>query len=138
WPEPTFGSAIGCALAFFKDDNRKTAPETARLYRMIMSESIWAIWKMRCDRVIKFEGVPYSKAEVHNRWVSLINEKLSIDRALTNKVKFGKQYSVDPQLVLDTCKGFLYEENKLPIKWLGAPEVLVGVAPIRSTRPPSP
>ncbi|KAJ7150032.1 hypothetical protein C8R43DRAFT_867180, partial [Mycena crocata] len=95
----------------------------------LMSESIWAIWKMRCDRVIKHDGAPYSIAEVHNRWVSLMNKKLSIDRALTNKVKFGKQFSVDPQLVLDTWRGFLHEENELPERWLGAPEVLVDVVP---------
>ncbi|KAJ7172888.1 hypothetical protein C8R43DRAFT_821436, partial [Mycena crocata] len=129
------GAAMGCALATFKNDDGKIEPETARIYRMIMSESIWAIWKMRCDRVIKFDGEAFSALEVHNRWVSRMNEKLSIDRALTNKVKFGKQYSVSPQLVLDTWRGFLYEEDKLPERWLGAPEVLVGVAPIRSNRP---
>ncbi|KAJ7158234.1 hypothetical protein C8R43DRAFT_825415, partial [Mycena crocata] len=99
------------------------------LYRMIISESIWAIWKLQCDRVIEFNVEAFSQAEVHNRWVSHMNEKLSIDRALTNRVKFGKQYSVDPQLVIDTWKGSLYEEEKLPQQWLGAPEVLVGVAP---------
>ncbi|KAJ7158298.1 hypothetical protein C8R43DRAFT_1095917 [Mycena crocata] len=126
WPEPSFGLVLGCALAVFKTDDGKPDLSSARLYRMIISESIWAIWKMRCDRVIKFGGEAFSQAE------------LSIDRALTNRVKFGKQYSVDPQRVLDTWKGSLYEEEKLPERWLGAPEVLVGVAPMRSNRPPSP
>ncbi|KAJ7164546.1 hypothetical protein C8R43DRAFT_878575, partial [Mycena crocata] len=125
-------------LAFFKNEEGKIFPPAARLYRMIMSESTFFIWKLRCDRVIKYNGDPYTKAEVQNRWIALLNEKLEIDRALTNRVKFGKQYSVDPLLVLDTWRGSLLEEHKLSRNWLREPEVLVGIVSMRSDRPPSP
>ncbi|KAJ7131804.1 hypothetical protein C8R43DRAFT_1089814 [Mycena crocata] len=139
WPALSMGSVMGCGLATFRTGDDKLAPSDDRLYRMIVSESIFFIWKLRCDRVIKYEGLKlYSPQEVRNRWIALINEKLHIDRALTNRVKFGRQHAVDPQIVLDTWKGSLFEEEKLPDNWLRAPEVLVGVVSRRSNRSPSP
>ncbi|KAJ7106853.1 hypothetical protein C8R43DRAFT_906013 [Mycena crocata] len=83
-------------------------------------------------------GSALTSAEIKNRWVALLNEKLNIDRALTNRIKFGRQHAVDPQLLLDTWKGSLYKEEELPDNWLRAPEVLVGVVSRRSQRSPSP
>ncbi|KAJ7458711.1 hypothetical protein B0H11DRAFT_1693074, partial [Mycena galericulata] len=85
------------------------------------------IWKLRCERVIGHDGVPASEQEIHNRWLHAINERIEIDRNLTNHLKFGKQYSVAPSLVLETWKGVIKDEDKLPDDWLRGPEVLVGI-----------
>ncbi|KAJ6544447.1 hypothetical protein B0H19DRAFT_855345, partial [Mycena capillaripes] len=65
--------------------------------------------------------------EVHNRWVYTINERLEIDRNLTNSIKFGQQYSLPRHLVLDNWRGTLLDERDLPKDWLKATEVLVGI-----------
>ncbi|KAJ7615232.1 hypothetical protein DFH06DRAFT_899681, partial [Mycena polygramma] len=65
-----------------------------------------------------------STQEVHNRWV---NERLEIDTNLTNKSKYGKQHALSPALVLDTWRGTLLDEGKLPVDWLREPGVLVGI-----------
>ncbi|KAJ7439302.1 hypothetical protein B0H11DRAFT_1640505, partial [Mycena galericulata] len=81
----------------------------------------------RCERVIARNGEPASEQEIHNRWLHVINERIEIDRHLTNKLKFGKQYYIAPSLVLETWKGVLKDEKELPEDWLRGPEVLVGI-----------
>ncbi|KAJ7909935.1 hypothetical protein B0H13DRAFT_2233002 [Mycena leptocephala] len=115
-------------------ENGKNSPATARFYRILITESLYLIWKLRCECVISRDGEAPSAHEIHNRWVSQMNERLSIDRALTNRIKFGKQYSLAPSLVLDTWKGSLLDEDKMPKDWLRDPEVLVGIVPMRSRR----
>ncbi|KAJ7750842.1 hypothetical protein B0H16DRAFT_1460552 [Mycena metata] len=97
WPAVSFGGLMGGALAAFQGDNGKESPSTARLYRILMTESIW---------------------------VALMNERLEIDRNLTNHMRFGKQHALPPSLVLETWKGTLFNEDKMPPQWLREPEVL--------------
>ncbi|KAJ7699841.1 hypothetical protein B0H16DRAFT_1348916, partial [Mycena metata] len=137
WPTVSFGGIMGAALATFPDTNGKDSQSAACLYRIIMTESMYLIWKIRCEVVIKNNGEPKTITEIHNRWVALINERLKIDRNLTNQMRFGKQHSLPPSLVLETWKGTLLDEDKLPPLWLREPVVLVGILPIRSLRSPS-
>ncbi|KAJ6540432.1 hypothetical protein B0H19DRAFT_1212976 [Mycena capillaripes] len=101
WPTLSMGAALGCGMAIFKDDNGKPQPGLTRLYKILITESMFAIWKARCDSVIKKGGVAPNVNEVHNRWVSVLNERLNIDVNQANKLKFGR-HSVDPALVRDT------------------------------------
>ncbi|KAJ7763072.1 hypothetical protein B0H16DRAFT_1414371 [Mycena metata] len=134
WPAVSFGGLMGAALAAFQGDNGKESPSTARLYRILITESMYLIWKIRCEVVISSK----TSTEIHNRWVALMNERLEIDRNLTNHMRFGKQHVLPPSLVLETWKGTLFNEDKMPPQWLREPEVLVGILPIRSRRSPSP
>ncbi|KAJ7724006.1 hypothetical protein B0H16DRAFT_1666082 [Mycena metata] len=120
WPQISLGSILGSGLATFRNTESKILPHTARLYRILISESMYLIWKIRCEVVIAEGGVPKSATEIHNRQVALMNERLNIDRTLTNRERT------------------LMNEEKLPEKWLSEPEVLVGIAPIGSLRPLSP
>ncbi|KAJ7154163.1 hypothetical protein C8R46DRAFT_839212, partial [Mycena filopes] len=124
WPTPTLGGVLGCKLATFKADGR-LAPADARLYVIIITESLYLIWKLRCEYVVSREGAdPASAREIHNRWVHVINERLEVDRHLTDHLRYGKQFSIAPSLVLETWKGVLEDEIKLPENWLRGPEVL--------------
>ncbi|KAJ7457217.1 ribonuclease H-like protein, partial [Mycena galericulata] len=136
WPDLSLGGILGCGLAEFRDENNKRSPARTRLYTIVITESLHLIWKLRCERVIGRDGEPASEQEIHNRWIHAINERIEIDRRLTDKLKFGKQYYVAPSLVLETWKAVLKDKNKLPDDWLRGPEVLVGIAPKRSLRPP--
>ncbi|KAJ7843032.1 hypothetical protein B0H13DRAFT_2413103 [Mycena leptocephala] len=138
WPTVSMGSILGSGLARFEDTTGKLQPALARLYRILITESAHVIWKLRCDSVIGRGGTAPSKNEVHNRWLKVINERLEIDKNLTNKLKYGKQHALSPSLVLETWSGTLLDEDDLPDDWLREPGVLVGIAPKRSRRSLSP
>ncbi|KAJ7125857.1 hypothetical protein C8R46DRAFT_927517 [Mycena filopes] len=138
WPALSLGAILGCGLANFEDEKKKAIPSTARLYRILITESMYLIWKLRCECVIGHDGVPPAKNHVHNRWVRTMNEHLEIDINLTNEMKFGKQYSLPQALVLETWRGTLKDEGKMPKDWLRQPEVLVGIVSKGSRRSPTP
>ncbi|KAJ7017589.1 hypothetical protein C8F04DRAFT_889097, partial [Mycena alexandri] len=101
------------------------------------TESLFMIWKIRNDSVIKREGAAVPAHEIHNKWLYAINMRLKFDRALTNYAKFGKQNSIKVSLVLQTWSSTLMEEDKLPENWIREPRVLVGTEQTHRT-PPSP
>ncbi|KAJ7643412.1 hypothetical protein DFH06DRAFT_999150 [Mycena polygramma] len=136
WPSLSMGSIMGCALATFHDEKGRTLPGATRLYRILISESMYLIWKIRCDSVIGRAGELVPVPEIHNKWVSVINERLLFDRILTNETKYGKHASVSPSLVLQTWGKTLKSEESLPNDWLREPEVLVGVERYEPQRPP--
>ncbi|KAJ7927927.1 hypothetical protein B0H13DRAFT_1860965 [Mycena leptocephala] len=138
WPVLSMGSILGCGLASIRDDKGRKLPGATWLYRILVSESVYLIWKIRCDSVIGHGGESLPETEIHNRWVSLLNERLNIDRLLTDKLKYGKQASVPRLLVLQTWSKTLKDEDRMPEDWLREPEVLVGMEPKRSRRSPSP
>jgi hypothetical protein len=39
-------------------------------------------------------GTAPSTNEIHNLWLKMINERLEIDKNLTNKLKYGKQHGM--------------------------------------------
>ncbi|KAJ7714014.1 ribonuclease H-like protein [Mycena metata] len=135
WPPLSLGTILGCGLAVFEDEKKKAIPLAARLYRILITESMYLIWKLRCECVIGRSGEPPAENEIHNRWVRTINERLEIDISLTNEMKFGKQYSLKPAVVLETWRGTLENEGNMPRNWLRQPEVLVGIASKGSQRP---
>ncbi|KAJ7922719.1 hypothetical protein B0H13DRAFT_1865564 [Mycena leptocephala] len=135
WPPLSMGSILGCGMAIFEDKKKRPHAAKARLYRILITESMYLIWKLRCECVIGHNGEPPTANEIHNRWVHTINERLEIDKNLTNELKFGKQYILPRKLVLDAWRGTLHAEKDLPRDWLNKAEVL---ASIGSRRPPSP
>ncbi|KAJ7690494.1 hypothetical protein B0H17DRAFT_936010 [Mycena rosella] len=46
WPEVSLGTILGCGLAEFRDDGGKVKRGTQRLYRILMSESAYLIWRV--------------------------------------------------------------------------------------------
>ncbi|KAJ6571170.1 hypothetical protein B0H19DRAFT_847804, partial [Mycena capillaripes] len=129
WPDLSLGSVLGCGLASFRNNGGKILPGTSRLYRILISESLFIIWKARNDIVIQGDGKPLSDAEIHNRWVFRINQRLGRDCTLSNQARYDKQISVKPALVLQTWSSMLQNEDKLPENWLRVPRVLVGIGP---------
>ncbi|KAJ7150022.1 hypothetical protein C8R43DRAFT_887574 [Mycena crocata] len=91
---------------------------TTCLFRII-SESAWhLIWRLiRSKRVIQEKNAA-SNNEIHNRWLRGINNRLRIDCALTNEMKYGKKF-LKKDVVLNTWCKVLKEEDKLPQYWTG-------------------
>ncbi|KAJ7249647.1 hypothetical protein C8J57DRAFT_1079502 [Mycena rebaudengoi] len=138
WPNPSMGMVLGCGLSVFKDTKNKPHSGTSRLYKILVSESAHLIWKLRCECVIGRDGVPPTVSEVQNRWFKNLSLRLEIDINLTNRLKYGKEYSIPPSVVQDTWSGTLLEEEKLPENWPQEPGVLVSIAPMRLMRSLSP
>jgi hypothetical protein len=93
-----------------------------------MVESAYLIWKLRCAQVCELENQPFPNQEVRNRWRKTINNRLELDCLMTSPKYEKKAMSKD--LVLETWKGILHEEDKLPVDWMGMARVLVGMGPV--------
>ncbi|KAJ7912023.1 hypothetical protein B0H13DRAFT_1614001, partial [Mycena leptocephala] len=124
-------------LAIILDDKGQSLPGASRLYRILISESVFTIWKVRNSSVISQGGQSLSDAEIHNRWLHAINQRLNLDRPLTNQARYGKQFSLKPELVLQTWSSTLKDEEDLPEEWLRVPKDLVGIEPLRPPSPPA-
>ncbi|EIM91131.1 uncharacterized protein STEHIDRAFT_49333, partial [Stereum hirsutum FP-91666 SS1] len=140
WPNAfSYGTILGCGVSDFKTGDGKRLPGANRLWRILISESAHLIWKLCCIRRIQHEDDPemsFSHNEIHNKWVFTMNQRLSLDRSTSNKMKFGTK-ATRPDLVLKTWNGTLLNEENLPENWLWQAGVLVGI-PSRRTRDPRP
>jgi ribonuclease HI len=135
WPPISLGSILGCGLAEFKDEKGKLKRGSQRLYRILISESAYLIWKLRNDRVISRDGEPAAEDEIMNKWKFAINQRLQVDKLMANRPIKGKCPALAPQLVLETWSNTLDEESSLPANWLWEPRVLVGKCAFPQTQP---
>ena len=58
---------------------------------IIISESVYLIWTLRCERAIR--GKEYTVREVEAAWLKVINRKLSEDKTTATKVLRREQYT---------------------------------------------
>ncbi|KAF5318885.1 hypothetical protein D9758_019007 [Tetrapyrgos nigripes] len=125
WERPALGTIVGARLAVLKTPGgaRKTGEE--RLWRILIAESAYLIWKMRCERVIQKDNVPFTTREIENRWLHMIDERIQLDRCMTNQ-KYGNK-GISPNLVRATWQGLLKREHTLPDDWVTNTGVLVGI-----------
>ncbi|KAJ7208622.1 hypothetical protein GGX14DRAFT_365373 [Mycena pura] len=125
WPELSLGTILGCGLAEFRDGNGKVDQGARRLYRILISESAYLIWRLRNERVI--EGPPKVWIEeIENKFRFVIKQRLQIDRVLANRPRKGKCPALPSKLVLETWSKILDHGQSLPADWLREPRVLVG------------
>ncbi|KAG1751740.1 hypothetical protein EDB19DRAFT_1591612, partial [Suillus lakei] len=86
------------------------------LYTIIISESAHLIWKLQCERVIKFNGDEsqfHLDTEIHNRWVKALNTRLKFHKLLSNASRYSKK-ALKVDTVLCTWSGVLMNEDNLP------------------------
>lgn len=105
----------------------------SRLFKIIVLESAHLIWKLRCERVIKNEGIKekyHTETEIYNRWVHAINMRFKFDRLLTDTKRYGKK-ALKVETVLKTWSGILLNKDNLLDNWIRKTGVLVGMAPRR-------
>ncbi|KAJ7616193.1 hypothetical protein DFH06DRAFT_1013144 [Mycena polygramma] len=129
WIKPTYGNILGCGLAEFKNTNGSINSSAARLFRIIVSESAYLIWKLRNERVIQNQNEPITTTEIHNRWVQCINDRLDQDCRMTNP-KYKKK-AIPYSKVIRTWTGTLKDESYLQPDWPKQHGVLVGIEPLQ-------
>jgi ribonuclease HI len=117
--KPVMGQIMSCAAI------KKRDAGTTRLFRILVSESAHLIWRLRNERVIRAKDAASSR-EIHNRWLKSINNRLNLDCALTNGVKYGKK-AIKKELVQKTWRRVLKNEENLPKNWTWETGVLVGI-----------
>ncbi|KAJ7860650.1 hypothetical protein B0H13DRAFT_2237362 [Mycena leptocephala] len=128
-PNMSFGLVLGCGFAEFRNSKGKKMAQANRFFKIIVSESAFLRWKIRCERVISGES-PHSESEIHNRWVACINKRLKIDRLLTDRSRYGSR-AMDTKTVLKTWDGVLMDNQNLPDNWIWQSGVLVGIGKFR-------
>ncbi|KAJ7019152.1 hypothetical protein C8F04DRAFT_1324243 [Mycena alexandri] len=135
WPNLSIGAILGCGLASITNEKGHHLPGASRFYRILISESLFIIWKIRNDCVIGNGGVPLPVNEIRNKWLFTMNQRLDLDRVLSNRLKYGA-VSIRPLLVLQTWASTLKNEVELPQNWLIGPRVLVGIEPNQPSATP--
>ena len=126
------GNILGCALK--RNERSQGSKAKDRFFSIIMSESLFLIWKIRCEWRIQRDSDPtqlHSETEIHNRWVHIMNYRLKIDCLMTNR-KYERK-ALSKTLVIQTWKNTLLDEDSLPREWVSYTGVLVG---IKARRPP--
>ena len=122
----TLGGILGCGLAAFSTGGKPDRGKN-RLYRILMSEAAYLIWKLRNERRIRDnEGQVQMDKEVTTRWTNTLNKRLTMDRMLTNEARFQKN-ALEASTVKGTWRGCLRNEAELPADWPKARGVLVGI-----------
>ncbi|KAJ7590020.1 hypothetical protein C8J56DRAFT_1139730 [Mycena floridula] len=129
WRKPKMGTILACPMAELVSSRGKKRPGASRLFRILISEAAHLIWKLRNERTIPDEEGRTQPAasvkEIENRFTSAMNARLAKDRALTNRLRYGKR-ALSKSSVLSTWNGVLERNTDLPPDWTEEDGVLVG------------
>ncbi|KAG1814854.1 hypothetical protein DFJ58DRAFT_644036, partial [Suillus subalutaceus] len=93
-----------------------------RLLRILISESAYLIWVLRCECVI--QGVTQTDKQIMRRWTKTIDNRLQLDRMLASKTKRNTKFT---NLIQSTWEKIISQENHLPHNWATSLKVLVGI-----------
>jgi hypothetical protein len=73
---------------------------------------------------------PYTTSEITNRWLSMMNQCLTLERLMTNRNRYNKR-ALKSGVALSTWSNGLLDEENLPRNWIWQSGVLVGIRPLR-------
>jgi ribonuclease HI len=127
WPEVTFGTIIGCGALEIKTPranprrcNAAAPPEpqpnagASRLIKILLSESAYLIWIVRCERTIR--GIERTGREIDTTWRHTINRRLSEDTIAATKILRRESHK---KLVKNTWeKALIKHHGSIPENWL--------------------
>ena len=117
---------MGCGLAAFSTRGKPDRGKN-RLYRILVLEVAYLIWKLRNERRIRDnKGQVQADDEVTTRWTNTLNKRLTTDRMLTNEARFQKN-ALEAAAIKGTWRNCLKDEEELPAHWPKARGVLVGI-----------
>ena len=131
WPTISLETILGCGsitpirgTQHQENENRTRSPTqrgAARLLSILISESAYLIWVIRCERVIQEKT--HTTLEIERRWLTAINKRLTNDKLTATKVK---RDNVHVHKVKLTWEAVLKKNGELPDRWMQHQEVLVG------------
>ncbi|KAJ7029312.1 hypothetical protein C8F04DRAFT_1211952 [Mycena alexandri] len=106
-PQMSIGLILGCGLTEFKNSRGQNIPEASRLFKIIVSESAFLAWKIRCERLMSRKTF-HTDSEIHNQWITCINNHLKLDHRCTSR--YGNR-ALNFATVLKTWDGVLMDNN---------------------------
>ncbi|KAJ3715190.1 hypothetical protein C8R42DRAFT_549572, partial [Lentinula raphanica] len=92
WKNINFGVIMGCGLIDLKKEDGKKSTGLSRLFRIIVSESAYLIWKLRNERVIGNKDAP-SRTQILNKWDWTIRSRYQLDKMTMSKKSRTKRLS---------------------------------------------
>ncbi|OJT14554.1 Transposon TX1 uncharacterized 149 kDa protein [Trametes pubescens] len=123
--ELTWGTVFGAGCVTLEDERGIDMPYTGRLWTVLVTESAYLVWKLRCERVIQNEGRPFTRTEVKNRWFATINGRLDLDRRTSVPWLGGEKLS---EAAVDLIwRPVIEDASLLPHDWVRNNGVLVGI-----------
>ncbi|KAG2070451.1 hypothetical protein BDR04DRAFT_1018719, partial [Suillus decipiens] len=102
------------------------------LLRILLSESAYLIWTLRCERTIK--GQTHTEENITSRWHNTINQRLQLDRTMAVRTKRSSKATTQ---VIQTWADIIEINNKTNPNnndWATALEVLVGIKLLRPSQ----
>lgn len=135
WPKITnSGAVMACAQADFRSSTGIKQTGASRLYRILISESAYLIWKLRCKRIFDppKNGEEMTETEIQNRWIKTINLRLKLDIAITNP-KYEKKATPRAK-VLKTWRGTIMNERDLPDDWTRTKKVVIDIEKMEAAK----
>jgi hypothetical protein len=131
WPEVTLGTILGGGCIALntnrprRNDQRRHRQTThqgpTRLFQILLFESAYLIWVLRCERVIQEK--PLTAGEIRARWLRAINDRLTTDKVTATKIIRTDKFT---KLVERTWEPALRKAQDIPANWITSGEVLVG------------
>jgi hypothetical protein len=128
WEKPNYNEILGISSTKPEVPKNKDREGRIRLYQIIISEGAHTIWKLHCSRVLNHENDPLhwpSTNEIVNNIKNHINLRLRLDCIHTDTNK-SNQIAINENLVINTGKGILENEQALGKDWIKNNRVLVG------------
>ncbi|KAG0694780.1 hypothetical protein DFH29DRAFT_985146 [Suillus ampliporus] len=132
WPTTSLGMILRCGALQIPNENdendedeqqpKKCNRGASRLLRILISESAYLIWVLRCECVIQNKS--HNKRQVTKRWCKIIEHRLQLDRVSAGKIKRTPAFT---SLIKDTWSKIISRGDPLPQNWATSPEVLVGI-----------
>ncbi|KAF8054840.1 hypothetical protein FPV67DRAFT_1752441 [Lyophyllum atratum] len=127
WSKPTIDEILGAPLVEIHDTEDNLDVGGTRLSRILMIESAYLIWKLRCARVIQNNDAPFTSLEIKRHWAKTINDRFDLDQQMTDE-KYGKK-ALSKKLVKKTWERVIESKQSAPPDGSGSTGVLVGMVP---------
>ncbi|KAH9928605.1 uncharacterized protein B0H18DRAFT_874579, partial [Fomitopsis serialis] len=130
WPSLSLADVLTLGLTAWPSQKGRVRPGATRLWRVLISEAVHTIWKLRCDRVVghaEDEQWEHNKTFVWNKLQYTLNNRLALDVESVQRKYGGSALKRD--LVLATWNKVLRDEPALPRDWTMYRGFLVGRTP---------
>ncbi|KAH9911114.1 uncharacterized protein B0H18DRAFT_893532, partial [Fomitopsis serialis] len=130
WTDLSLVDVLALGLKEWKDDKGRLRQGATRLWRILISEAVHLIWKLRCERVIGHaddENWEHHTTLVVFKLQYALNNRLALDVESAKK-KYGNS-ALTRDLVHATWNGVLQDEAAFPDDWTKYTGFLVGRTP---------
>ncbi|KAF6758942.1 hypothetical protein DFP72DRAFT_807262, partial [Ephemerocybe angulata] len=94
FPNITLGLILGIGTLQIKDTDGKVLDGRTRLIQILVSESAYLAWLIRCEYRIgrgEDESQKHTTQEIEARWLTTLSRRLRLDWAMTNTLTFGRK-----------------------------------------------